>query len=120
QQSIALELIDAASKNREIPTLILDMFREIHTKHLPSNVLINDHWLNNYIHKIESNEMDSIYTLMKLRKVELFKNLPAETLQVLSGCCLSKDMVKGEIIFNEGEQGDGMYIIDSGEVIVTK
>lgn len=64
--------------------------------------------------------MISIYTITRLKKINLFKNLAIETLQVLAECCISRDMADGEIIFNEGDEGDGLYIIDSGRVAITK
>lgn len=120
QQAIALELIDTTTKNRALSNLLLSLFLE--TKIRESSVIqkLEDPWLNQFIELIESNNMDSIYTLTKLRKILLFKNLAAETLQILAQCCSTRDFVKDEIIFQEGDLGDGLYIVDSGELVVTK
>jgi hypothetical protein len=120
QQGIALELIDSMTLNRELTTLMMTFFVEVDVSQLSNSEPVNDPWLNSFIHQVESNHMESIYTLTRLRKVSIFKNLAAESLQVLADCCISKDMAKGEIIFREGDPGDGLYIIDSGEVSVSK
>lgn len=120
QQAIALELIDTTSENREISSLLMALFIDSQLKDYGISQPMDDPWLNQFIQDIESNTMDSIYTLTKLRKINLFKDLAAETLQVLAECCYSRDMASGEIIFSEGDSGDGIYIIDSGEVTVTK
>ncbi|MCL9684749.1 cyclic nucleotide-binding domain-containing protein [Legionella maioricensis] len=120
QQAIALELIDSTIENRKIVLFLMALFLEDKRKDFTTNLPMDDPWLSKYIQDIESKNMDLIYMLTRLRKIDLFKNLAAETLQVLAECCSSKDMASGEIIFNEGDAGDGLYIIDSGEVSVTK
>lgn len=120
QQAAALELIDSTIEDRKVSLFLMTLFMEKKIKALPMNLSLDDPWLSQYIHDIESNNMDSIYMLTRLRKVDLFKNLAAETLQVLVDCCSTRDMASGEIICSEGEEGDGIYIIDSGEVSVTK
>lgn len=120
QRSLALELIDSTIENRNIAELLSGLYSEKKLKGLQSKFVIDDPWLNNYITLVEENDMDSIYMLTKLRKVALFKNLAAETLQVLASCCSSQDMLTGEVIFHEGDAGDGLYIIDSGEITVTR
>lgn len=121
QQAIALELIDSKIEDRTISSLMIGVFTETKPKTIIDNgMAIADPWLQEFIHKVESNNMESIYKLTRLRRIDLFRNLTAETLQVLAECCVSKDMAKDEVIFNEGDQGDGLYIIDSGEVVVTK
>ncbi len=120
QQAIALELIDATAENREISSLLLTLFVETKVKVDSSAQPINDPWLTQFIRDVESNNMDSIYTLTKLRKVTLFKDFAAETLQVLVQCCFMRDMAKDEVIFKEGDIGDKLYIVDSGEVAITK
>lgn len=120
QQGIALELIDSMTLNRELTSLMMTFFVEVDVSQLKISGSLNDPWLNSFIHQVESNHMESIYTLTRLRKVSIFKNLAAESLQVLADCCMLKDIAKGEIIFREGDPGDGLYIIDSGEVSVSK
>lgn len=120
QQSLVLELIDSTSENKEISSVLMELFTD--KKIQESSILepISSPWLKEFINLIESNNMQSIYIFTRLRKVELFKTLPAETLQVLASCCSTKNLVTSEIIFNEGDEGDGLYIVDSGEVLITK
>jgi hypothetical protein len=122
QKAIVLELIDINTHERFLLPWLMILFTDqpIKSGNLPSSSLMEDPFLESFLHDLESNHMDSIYLLTKLRKVDLFKHLAAETLLVLSECCVSRDMSEGEIIFNEGDQGDGLYIIDTGTVSVTK
>ncbi|CEG57942.1 cyclic nucleotide-binding domain-containing protein [Legionella fallonii] len=120
QQAVALELIDSTIEDRKIALFLMTLFVDKKLKEVSTSLSMDDPWLSQYIQDIESNNMDSIYMLTRLRKVDLFKNLAAETLQVLADCCLTRDMASGEVICSEGEEGDGVYIIDSGEVNVTK
>ena len=120
QQAIALELIDTTIENRKIASFLMELFIEKRIKKVKNTMPIDDPWLYQYIQNIESNTMDSIYVFTRLRKIDLFKNLAAETLQVLANCCSWRDMAAGEVIFSEDEPGDGLYIIDSGEVTVVK
>lgn len=120
QQAIALELIDATAENREVSSLLMTLFIETKFEADKLTQPIDDPWLSQFIQDIESHNMDSIYTFTKLRKVHLFKDLAAETLQVLAQCCTTRDMAKDEIIFSEDDVGDGLFIIDSGEVSVIK
>lgn len=120
QQALAVELIDSTVENRKIASLLLSLSEDYTIKGATASFSTDDPWLSQYIQDIESNNMDEIYTLTRLRKIDLFKNLPAETLQVLAECCSTRDMSTGEVIFYEGDAGDGLYIIDTGEVAVKK
>jgi MFS family permease len=120
QQSLALELIESTSENREISSLLTELFTDKNANDSLTMEPIASPWLCQFIQYVESDNMQPIYTYTRLRKIELFKNLPSETLQVLANCCISRNMSPNEIIFKEGDIGDGLYIIDSGEVIVSK
>lgn len=120
EQATALELIDSTIENRTIAAFLMTLFVEKKIKEVTTDLMDTDPWLKKYIQDIESNKMDSIYLLTRLRTIDLFKNLAAETLQVLANCCISQDMASGEVIFREGDEGDGIYIIDSGEVSVSR
>jgi hypothetical protein len=54
--------------------------------------------------------------IMFLKKVAIFSNLDSHALKILSGISCVAACAKGEIIFEEGEFGDAMYIIRAGAV----
>lgn len=120
QQAIALELIDSKIENRNFVALINELFTEKKPESNTHEQKIQDPWLMNFIDCVQRNSMTSFYKLIKLRKTDLFKNFALEALQAIGECAISRDMAKDEIIFSEGEIGDGLYIIDTGEVIITK
>ena len=64
--------------------------------------------------------MEAFYHISKLRKITLFSRLPLEYLQILSESIALKDMSEGEVIFKEGDEGDGLYIVNSGEISIIK
>ena len=51
-----------------------------------------------------------------LRSIPLFEGLSEEDLQVLSDALTARTFKAGEMIFAEGDAGDVMYIIESGDV----
>ncbi|MFH2093914.1 MAG: cyclic nucleotide-binding and patatin-like phospholipase domain-containing protein [Pseudomonadota bacterium] len=53
-----------------------------------------------------------------LRKVPLFSSIPAEQIQKIAVCFDFFSFKKDEIIFEQGDPSDSMYIIRSGAVIV--
>jgi CRP-like cAMP-binding protein len=55
-----------------------------------------------------------------LRKVSLFSFLPAELLQSIAEIVQQDDVAAGQIIFNEGEIADGLYIVARGGVDILK
>lgn len=56
----------------------------------------------------------------KLKNVPLFADLPDQDLQDLSEAISLQKLEKGEMLFEEGDQGDVMYLIDSGEIEILK
>ncbi len=121
QQPIVLELIDSAiDNNRQIATILMTLFLEHNISGKTKDLRINDPWLTQFINTVEHQNIASIDAFTTLRKIDLFKNLAAETLQILAESCILKHKAAGEIIFNEGDKGDGLYIIDSGHVTTTK
>jgi signal transduction histidine kinase len=56
----------------------------------------------------------------KLKNVPLFADLPDQDLQDLSEAITLQQLEKGEMLFEEGDQGDVMYLIDSGEIEILK
>lgn len=56
----------------------------------------------------------------KLRMVPLFAGLPDEDLDDLSEAITTLKLEKGEMLFEEGDQGVTAYVIDSGEIEILK
>ena len=55
-----------------------------------------------------------------LTKISFLANLPSSSLERLSMIARTIEMKEGDVIFNEGEPGDGAYILLEGEVTVQK
>jgi len=56
----------------------------------------------------------------KLKNVQLFADLPDNDLEDLAAAITLQHLEKGEMLFEEGDQGDVMYLIDSGEIEILK
>ena len=56
----------------------------------------------------------------KLRKVPLFADLSDNDLDELSKAITTQQLEKGEMLFEEGDQGVTAYVIDSGEIEILK
>ena len=56
--------------------------------------------------------------LHNLRRIPFFSKLPDTELQAISEHLLRERYLKGQVIFNEGEEGDALYLIESGQVQV--
>ncbi|PIU19912.1 MAG: hypothetical protein COT18_05020 [Elusimicrobia bacterium CG08_land_8_20_14_0_20_59_10] len=56
----------------------------------------------------------------KLKEVTLFHNLSEAMLSEFAGYFKRTDYAAGDVVFKEGTQGDSLYIIVDGEVIVEK
>ena len=55
-----------------------------------------------------------------LKTVNIFSNLNENELSIVAENSGFYNFRKDEVIFNEGELGDGLYIIDDGEIIIQK
>jgi len=58
--------------------------------------------------------------LERLRGLSLFVNLTPAELQIVDGLLHERDYLKDEVIFDEGEEGQAIYIIASGEVLISR
>jgi len=56
----------------------------------------------------------------KLKEVTLFHNLSEAMLSEFAGYFKRTDYAAGDVVFKEGTQGDSLYIIVDGEVIIEK
>ena len=55
-----------------------------------------------------------------LARVPLFSGLESHDLDLLAGLAIGKPYKKGELIFSEGDPGDGFYIVAEGQTKVFK
>ncbi|MDP2810987.1 MAG: cyclic nucleotide-binding domain-containing protein [Rhodocyclaceae bacterium] len=56
--------------------------------------------------------------LERLHGLSLFVNLTPAELQIVDGLLHERDYLDGEVIFDEGEEGQAIYIVASGEVLI--
>ncbi len=56
----------------------------------------------------------------QIAAIPLFEGMPGEQLRALAGICLLRTYRKGQVIFAEGDEGIGFYIIQSGRVRIFK
>src|SRR5579859_6753665 len=55
-------------------------------------------------------------TARMLQKVEFFKDVSLADLENLSRAVITRTYTDGQMIFNEGDEGDSMYLIQSGAI----
>jgi CRP/FNR family transcriptional regulator, dissimilatory nitrate respiration regulator len=55
-----------------------------------------------------------------IARIPLFEGLPGTDLAELEAICLKRDYTKGELIFSEGDPGDGFYVVETGTVKIYK
>src|SRR4029434_533025 len=55
-----------------------------------------------------------------LRQLFLFATLSRQELRVVDGLLHERRYLKGEIIFDEGEEGQALYVIVSGRVLICR
>ncbi len=73
-----------------------------------------------YIERPAAKAVDSHSELVNaLRTVPLFRTVPPETLQRLSALTTVRDYGAGERIMRQGEPDEGIYIVQSGRVVLT-
>lgn len=58
--------------------------------------------------------------LERLRGLSLFVNLTPAELQIVDGLLHERSYLEGEVIFDEGEEGQAIYIVASGEVLISR
>jgi len=66
----------------------------------------------------QANLMQRRVTL--LRKTAIFASLPADELLVIAGLSESIELNAGETVFEEGTPGDALFIIEEGEVTISR
>jgi CRP-like cAMP-binding protein len=55
-----------------------------------------------------------------LRNIDFLQKVSTETLEGLASECRLRDLEDGAVLFSDGEEGNTMYVILSGELIVSK
>lgn len=58
--------------------------------------------------------------LERLRHLSLFVNLTPGELQIVDGRLHERNYLAGEVIFDEGEHGEAIYIVAAGEVLICR
>lgn len=58
--------------------------------------------------------------LERLHTLSLFVNLAPAELRIVDGLLHERDYLEGEVIFDEGEEGQAIYIVASGEVLICR
>jgi CRP/FNR family transcriptional regulator len=61
-----------------------------------------------------------LYGIKILKTIALFSGLSADQLETLSHIAVRKDYKRGEMIFHEGDKGNGIYIVETGRIKVFK
>ncbi len=58
--------------------------------------------------------------LERLHNLSLFVNLTPAELRIVDGLLHERSYLEGEVIFDEGEEGQAIYIVASGEVLISR
>ena len=62
--------------------------------------------------------ISTVEKVLFLKSVELFSQIPGEELAQIAGIAQEVHLERGELIIQEGEMGDSMFLIIEGEVMV--
>ncbi|MBF0323089.1 MAG: cyclic nucleotide-binding domain-containing protein, partial [Magnetococcales bacterium] len=99
----------------------------------PDELLVAEKWLNRVVlydganHEREgggmaaqeTNAFEIISQVSFLSKVPLFQDVPADYLAIMAELFDTRVCLPGEIVFQQGDQGDAFFIVQSGLVAVT-
>lgn len=58
--------------------------------------------------------------LQELQRLSLFTNLSHRELKIVQGILHEREYLAGEVIFDEGEEGNALYIVRSGRVLICR
>ena len=65
---------------------------------------------------LESLNQDLFERIMLLKKSMVFSSVPTESLRIVAGSLGEEQFFAGERVFDINEQGDHMYVIESGKI----
>lgn len=68
----------------------------------------------------ENRSTGAVYAIDILNTIPLFSGLSRDHLDKLSGISRQLNFKRGETIFQEGDRGDGIYIVEAGKIKVFK
>lgn len=119
----AVELLELAVGKQElkdtIPLVMESKMQSINPMPLPDTIL--DAWLQEVLNFkqgiLGDNEMNELISkVMVLRKVSLFASLSTELQKMIAEIVQQKNTAEDEILFKQGDWGDGIYIVAKGAV----
>ncbi|HZR04015.1 MAG TPA: cyclic nucleotide-binding domain-containing protein [Burkholderiales bacterium] len=58
--------------------------------------------------------------IARLRRIGLFSTLNARELRVVNGLLHERRYLKGEVVFDQGEEGQALYIVTNGKVLICR
>lgn len=123
----AIELVDACLASSDQKIMLNKVFDApvINSMHLNiDNIARRDSWLMQiyeYIDKrAKGNLMDQLEKVIILRNCILFKDLPGESLLAIAAETQTASFAAGDIIYKEGDFSEGLYVVCSGEVELTR
>jgi HEAT repeat protein len=129
EQAKAIELMTTTIRNPLLSELTIDIiirrFAQVKNKKVIDEKIYLDRWLMTVIDFVQQSYAggdmnDNMQKVFVLRAVELFKQLPGETLLVIANEAEKQDMQADQIIFSEGDAPTGLYIVVSGQVDIVK
>jgi diguanylate cyclase len=65
-------------------------------------------------------QKSSVDKIKLLKQMDLFCELQTQELEVIASYCEYQTLKQGEQLFSEGDPGNALFIVDSGEVVVQK
>jgi CRP-like cAMP-binding protein len=55
-----------------------------------------------------------------IRKLQLFSTLRPRELRVIEGLLHERDYLEGEVVFDEGEEGQALYVVLHGRILICR
>ena len=64
--------------------------------------------------------LSSLEIALALKNTSLFASLPADDLLPVANLCVRETLDAGDVLFHEGDLGDGLYVVVHGSVAVER